>query len=295
MSQSSFTLRPRTEADRSDVRAICSRALAPQDGSDPDGLDRVLWSEGIISIVAEVDGVTVGVIAGSTFAEDGSTSAAVTVIAVDEPYRHRGIGRALLAALEAAAREAGATAMWSGGGQPRFWWPGIDDSDQTLVSIFTRSGYEFDDFAPNMNVDLTSADLASRPVSNITIHRLEPDEFDAFFSWMDHEWDDPWGAESRGAIVRTPIACHVALLDGEFIGFAAYDTNRRGWFGPMGTSPRSRGTGVGAELLRRCLRDYVDQGLTSCEIGWIGPAAFYEKTVGAVPGRRFVRLRKSLR
>jgi len=295
MDDLALTLRERTPDDRDALRVLCGRALATPDGDDPDGLDRVLWSDGIVSIVAEVGGVVVGLVAGSFFDDEGVPSAAVTVVAVDEQHRGAGIGRALLDALETRARERGATALWSGGGQPRFWWPGIDDTRDDLLAFFGDAGYELADVAPNMDVDLTRADLAERPMGGgIRIHRLQPGDHEAFFAWMDQEWADPWGGEAQGTLVRSPVSCHVALLDGEFVGFAAYDTNRRGWFGPMGATPRVRGSGLGAELLRRCLRDYVEQGLNSCEIGWIGPAEFYAKTVGAVLGRRFLRLRKTI-
>ena len=86
----------------------------------------------------------------------------------------------------------------------------------------------------------------------------------------------------------------VAVEDGTYLGFAAYDTNRAGWFGPMGSSPAARGRGVGSALLRACLSDYLDAGRTSCEIAWVGPVDFYARTVEAEPGRTFLALCKPL-
>jgi len=39
-------------------------------------------------------------------------------------------------------------------------------------------------------------------------------------------------------------------------------------------------------------RDYVTQGRETCEIGWVGPLGFYQRTVGATVSDRFVRLHK---
>ena len=163
-----------------------------------------------------------------------------------------------------------------------------------MIALFAGRGYEYDDVAPNMDVDLRTADLAEHPVGAADIHRLEPDEWDAFADWMAHEWDDPWGDETRAALLRSPVSCHVAMAEGRYVGFAAYDTNHRGWFGPMGTALQMRGSGLGAELLRRCLRDYTARGEIRCEIGWVGPAEFYTKVVGATDGQRFLRMCKQL-
>ncbi|CAN5285746.1 hypothetical protein BH11ACT4_BH11ACT4_21760 [soil metagenome] len=291
---SQTTFRPRDDADRDAIRALCAATLRGADAADPDDLERVLWAPGMLATVAVVGDAVVGVVVGSVIDEPDGRASAVTIIAVSPAHQRAGVGRALLAQLENAASDAGAVVTWSGGGQPRFWWPGVPEDSDGVIAFFEACGYQFDDVAPNMVVDLTRADLAERPTSAGEIHRLRSEEWPAFAAWMAREWEDPWGDESAAALLRAPVSCHVATRDGRYIGFAAYDTNHPGWFGPMGTSPAARGTGVGAELLRRCLRDYVEQGRQQCEIGWVGPVEFYERTVGATLGRRFVRLKRTL-
>ena len=91
-------------------------------------------------------------------------------------------------------------------------------------------------------------------------------------------------------------AVHAAWLDGAPVAFAAADGNNRGlgWFGPAGTAPAHRGKGLGEALLLPCLLDV--RGLPEAGvIAWIGPKAFYAKTVGAVDDRRFVTLGESSR
>ena len=73
------------------------------------------------------------------------------------------------------------------------------------------------------------------------------------------------------------------------VAFAAADGNNQGlgWFGPAGTDIAHRGKRLGEALLVRCLEDV--RGLPEAGvIAWIGPKAFYAKTVGAVDDRRFV-------
>ena len=126
------------------------------------------------------------------------------------------------------------------------------------------------------------------------MHRLTPQEWPAFEVWMRETWGETWAAEARASLRRRPVSCFVAVEDGTYLGFAAYDTNRAGWFGPMGSSPAARGRGVGSALLRACLSDYLDAGRTSCEIAWVGPVDFYARTVEAEPGRTFLALCKPL-
>ena len=289
-------LRPITGDDRAAVRALCLAALDPADTVDLDYLEAVLWDAAEVGGVAATDtGGMLGVIFGSVGPdEDGTIAGAVTLLAVAEPHRRTGVGTALLQQLERRLAAAGAVMMWSGGGQPRFWWPGVDESDSATLQFFEQCGYTVDDDAVNMTVDLGRADLAIVAPDGIILRRATPREWPAFLRWMEATWDDPWGDEVSTTLRRDPTSCFVATRDGDYLGFAAYDTNRRGWFGPMGSRPEARGTGIGRALLKLCLKDYVDRGDTSCEIGWVGPVDFYANAVGAVPGRRFLRLRREL-
>jgi len=292
----SMELRQITRDDRMAVRELCLAALDPADTVDLDYLEAVLWEAGGKSGFVAADGSgMLGVIFGTVGPdEDGTVAGAVTLLAVAEGHRRTGVGTALLQQLERRLAASGAVEMWSGGGQPRFWWPGINEADTGTVRFFGHAGYTFDDDAVNMTVDLDQADLTSAAPAGIILRRVLPSEWPAFLRWMEATWDDPWGEEVSTTLRREPVSCFVATRDGEYLGFAAYDTNRRGWFGPMGSRPEARGTGIGSALLKLCLKDYVDRGDSTCEIGWVGPFDFYTNAVGAVPGRRFLRLRKEL-
>jgi hypothetical protein len=62
----------------------------------------------------------------------------------------------------------------------------------------------------------------------------------------------------------------------------------------MGTAESARRHGIGAVLLKRCLADQLAAGLTSSEIGWVGPHRFYSRAVGARFSRIFWLYRKTL-
>ncbi len=84
------------------------------------------------------------------------------------------------------------------------------------------------------------------------------------------------------------------MRDGKILAFAAWGA-RPQWFGPMGTAPEARGLGLGGVLLRRCLADQRDAGLSSAQIGWVGPLGFYARAVGARAQRVFWLYRRDLR
>ena len=93
-----------------------------------------------------------------------------------------------------------------------------------------------------------------------------------------------------------PASVQVAeeAASGAFLGFGATHVARWGVLGPMGVAERARGRGVGAVLLKRCLRDLRVDGFEQGEIYSVGPIAFYAKTVQATVSRVLYQFAKRL-
>ncbi len=105
--------------------------------------------------------------------------------------------------------------------------------------------------------------------------------------WVAEHFGENWASETDFAFsYGHPITGFVALKGGEFVGFAVYESSRRGFFGPTGVREDMRGKGAGASLLFRCLEGLRELGYAYAIIGGVGPAAFYEKVCGAtiIPG-----------
>jgi GNAT superfamily N-acetyltransferase len=99
--------------------------------------------------------------------------------------------------------------------------------------------------------------------------------------WVQEHFSDYWRSECDVAFHRDPVSCFLAVQDGLLLGFACYDTTRRGFFGPTGVVDVARGRGLGKALLLACLHDMDAQGYGYAIIGGVGPIDFYAGAVGA--------------
>lgn len=99
--------------------------------------------------------------------------------------------------------------------------------------------------------------------------------------WVDQTFNTGWASECVISFSRVPIACFIATLDESIIGFCCYDSTSRGVAGPMGVAEAHRGKNVGSVLIRQVLADMRANGYAYAILGWVGPAKFFERVVGA--------------
>jgi hypothetical protein len=118
--------------------------------------------------------------------------------------------------------------------------------------------------------------------AGIAVRRMESWDRFALKRFILLHFHEGWASEADFAFADGhPIRGFVAMKDGAIVGFAVYDCSRRGFFGPTGVRENLRGNGAGAALLFRCLESMRDIGYGYAVIGWVGPAEFYERIVGA--------------
>lgn len=79
-----------------------------------------------------------------------------------------------------------------------------------------------------------------------------------------------------------PISCYIATRGKQILGYACYNATAPDFFGPTAVDAQERGKGIGKALLLRSLASMREQGYGYAIIGGVGPAAFYEKCVGAI-------------
>lgn len=231
--------------------------------------------------------------------EPGNGRCNLKIFGVLPEYRGRGIGSALLRALEEKAQQAGADNVEMPGGF-LYFFPGLDPRYTPAVAFLTRRGFKRTGEVFNMWADLTqhrwdtSAEEEMLKAEGITIRRLTAADREALGEFMLREFSRAWLMETSLAYENDPPTCHVAIVKDRIEAFAAGQVCGEGWFGPMGTSATLRGKGIGRVLMYRCFRDLRDLGYGGAVIPWVGPPEFYAKFAFAHIDRVFWQWRKPL-
>jgi mycothiol synthase len=294
-------IRELTEADLPAVIQLCGEALdLPEDAAEAAHMVHRLYDgrQPVALVAADDAGTVVGVVFASLSYRDPAVGH-LDLVAVHPRLRRRGIGRALLVAAETALAAAGAGEVLIAGNMP-YAWPGIDVRYTPAVCAALALGYQQENVAWNMTVDLSTPDAAGLrdtgpderrlAADGVGVRRATAQDLPALTEFIKADFSNGWAWE-----VGQSAGCHLATdVDGAVVGFAAYGAQRPTWFGPMGTAPAARGAGVGGVLLRRCLADLRAAGHTRVQIGWVGPVPFYSRTVGAYIERVFFLYRKEL-
>lgn len=231
----------------------------------------------------------------------------VRALAVPPNARGVGIGSSLLSAAERTIARAGHSTVRVMDQPGNYLAPGVDRHNEDTIAWLGRRGYRRVGEACNLLVAVRGNSLVSEERAqtlaaacvDYRIRRAERAERGWLCDTVAEQFSPAWAFEVGRALVNDPVAVHIAVLEGdssELAAFAAHDGNNRGlgWFGPAGTFANHRRRGLGRALLLACLLDVRRAGHEMCEIAWIGPREFYQRSVGTVGERRFCRMRKDL-
>jgi GNAT superfamily N-acetyltransferase len=206
----------------------------------------------------------------------------VKFLAVHPRSQLRGLGTQMLGHLESFCRDNGALTVDIGDSAPFYVSPGVDVRITDAICFLQERGYRRIGDAVNQSVRLSYL-----PEPILETHLATPDDYQRISPWLT-EHHPNWIAEVTRAIELETCVVHGDL------GFACYDVNRDGWFGPMATRPDVGTKGVGTATLLGALHRMRAAGYEQADIAWSGPLLFYLKTVGARINRVFWRFRKDL-
>jgi predicted N-acetyltransferase YhbS len=139
---------------------------------------------------------------------------------------------------------------------------------------------------PDMLVNLLGLPAADEALEElraegVVVRRARPWELTPVREFVSDNFSRAWADEISVGLVRQPVTVFVALREGRLVGFAAYECTLKNFFGPTGVVESERGRGLGRALLLSALRGLRELGYAYAVIGGVGPAAFYERAVGA--------------
>ena len=123
--------------------------------------------------------------------------------------------------------------------------------------------------------------LGAARAGGVVVRRARPWELMQVRGFVCDNFGQAWADEVSVGLVRQPVTVFVAVRDGRLVGFAAYECTRKNFFGPTGVLESERGRGLGRALLLAALRGLRELGYAYAVVGGVGPAAFYERAVGA--------------
>jgi GNAT superfamily N-acetyltransferase len=124
--------------------------------------------------------------------------------------------------------------------------------------------------------------MSQKNQDGIVIRRALPPEKHLVVTWVDTTFSAAWASECDVAFMRQPPSCFLAIDQGTLCGFACYEATCKDFFGPIGIRESHRKQGIGKTLLLTCLHAMRAEGYAYAIIGGVGPAAFYQRTVGAM-------------
>jgi GNAT superfamily N-acetyltransferase len=270
---------PRDRAD--DLVALCDAALPAE---------RLVADE-LVACCYDDEGIVLGSAGGDaavslcTRTAGDDLVAYVKLLAVVPAARRQGLGRALLDAGAAWARDQGAETIALGASAPFYLWPGVDTSMTAMLGLVESAGFEFGRAALNMSAPTT---FRTAPPDGVEVRRaLDDDDARSAVELVRAQWPN-WEAELCRGIDHG--SCLVGRVDGDdaVAAFACHSVNRAGWVGPIGTDPARQHRGLAAALMSEVCRDLAAAGHAEAEIAWVGPIGFYSRVMGASVSRTFL-------
>ena len=116
---------------------------------------------------------------------------------------------------------------------------------------------------------------------NVKIKRAMGPDIGRILEFVKTTFSEGWMHECSRSLHNNPSTCYIAVRDKNVVGFACYDSTALNFFGPVGVLESERGNNIGKALTLCCMHAMKNAGYGYAIIGWVGPAAFYEKICGA--------------
>ncbi len=267
------------------------------------------------ALVAKVGGAVVGfllAIARRNVLEDGPDDRDrgwITLFAVDEAYRRRGIGQALLAAGMEYLRGRGCRTVLVSPYAPNYWTPGVDVAAYPgAVCFLEASGfttvYRPISMKASLDAEWHIPEWARKREAGLSeegfrMETFTPDQIPDLTAFLREEFPGDWQRYVRETMIdivlgRRDASDLIIAYDGEaVVGFAQHEGER---FGPFGVAASQRGRGMGAVLMFRTLETMQRKGLQNAWFLWTDDATAQRvyHAAGFQETRRYAVMKREL-
>lgn len=267
------------------LAALCSAAM-PEERLTVDELGYLCFGANDPGGPDEIFGDARGVAVMQTQRFGEHVAAWLVLVVVHPDHQSSGLGKELVGAAIARAKEIGANDLLLASAIPRYLWPGVDTANTRAGMLLEALGFARDWVGTNMAIDTS---FRRPPPPGVAVEReTGPGAHEFAMRSFPH-----WVPElDRSVDLGTAFAARAS--DGRTIGFACHSVNRAGWIGPMATDPTLQHGGVGASVLAGLCEDLEHRGFTTGEISWVSNLRFYGKC-GARVSRVFLGGRLNLK
>jgi ribosomal protein S18 acetylase RimI-like enzyme len=229
----------------------------------------------------------------------------ITLAAVDEGYRRRGIGTELLRAVEKHLQSKNVKSVWVSSYAPNYFIPGIDvNAYPAALEFFKKNGYA-EIYRPlSMDSNLVHLETPEwvkekerlLEEQGVVLETYQPWHTLPLLDFMKQHFAGDWQRYIRETMTKISLAqvasdqVFVAHENGKVLGFCQHEGER---FGPFGVDPSERGRGIGVALLLKCLHSMRAKGWHNAWFLWTDDkvAKLYAEA-GFKESRRFALLRK---
>lgn len=221
-------------------------------------------------------------------------SCVIKVLVVAMQYQRNGYGSLLLAELIERARKilSSKALLRYGDSIPSYWQPGVDLRDTSLLFFLQKHNFQKSAFRMNLTYEIP--ELSHEPMrekNGYLLERLQHKDLEALQVLAKTQFYRGWDKEIEMSCENDPITTFVAKdSEGNILGWATHSAHFINQveggiasFGPTGVEKSLRGKGIGGELLRWCMWDMKQNGISKSHIVWVegDTAKFYAKSLGA--------------
>lgn len=226
----------------------------------------------------------------------------ITLMAVDKDFQRRGIGSSLLGHATDFLRAGGAESAWVSPYAPNYFCPGVDEAAYPGAIRFLRK-HGFETAYRPLSMELSMEDMRgllqkARGIADVRFDIFRPEYIFPLSDLLKREFPGDWQRLVRETTTRIAEGAsiadrlHLAMRQGECIGFCRYEGER---FGPFGVAAAARGRGIGAVLLDRCLRSMSSNGIRRAWFAWTDDnAAKLYARFGFCETRRFSVMKREI-